>query len=256
VYCTTAASAASIGAAGITLSGAGTYIFRIDGALTTVANSVVTLAGGASTCDVFWTPTGATTLGANSTFAGTDIDDAGITIGSTVTWTGRALAFGGTVSTDVDTMTAPTCTVPAVTAAATSSSSSGSSSSGAGGVGPCIASQLTTVPQTIIESRRISSTSVFLSWGPYAGTDRFNIRYGLTNGNWLYSTDVTGFSTTLNGLPANQPIWVQVAARNDCTIGTYGEPKFIGGPGLPNTGVAPREAVPWYTFLFNLIAIN
>lgn len=111
VYCTGSSSAASIGAAGITLSGAGTYIFRINGALTTVANSHVTLAG-ASACDVFWTPTAATTLGANSTFVGTNIDASGITIGSTVTWIGRALAFGGTVTTDTDTITAPTCSVP------------------------------------------------------------------------------------------------------------------------------------------------
>ena len=105
VYCTGAASAASIGTGGITLLGNGTYIFRIDGALTTVANSGVKLAGGASACNVFWAPNGATTLGANSTFAGTDIDASGITIGSTITWTGRALAFGGTVSTTTDTIT-------------------------------------------------------------------------------------------------------------------------------------------------------
>lgn len=108
VYCTTGAGAASIGAGGITLSGNGTYIFRVNGAFTTVANSVVARASGASANDVFWTPTAATTLGANSTFIGTIIDAAGITIGSTVTWRGRALAFGGTVSTDVDTITVPT----------------------------------------------------------------------------------------------------------------------------------------------------
>lgn len=55
VYCIT--DAVTIGAAGITLSGAGTYIFRIDGAFDTVANAIVTLTGGASACDVFWTPT-------------------------------------------------------------------------------------------------------------------------------------------------------------------------------------------------------
>lgn len=115
VYCTTAASAASIGAGGITLSGGGTYIFRIDGALTTVANSVVTMAGGANACNVFWTPTGATTLGANSTFAGTDIDAAGITIGSTVAWIGRALAFGGTVTTDTDLITVSACAATTTT---------------------------------------------------------------------------------------------------------------------------------------------
>ena len=112
VYCTS--GAASIGTAGITLSGGGTYIFRIGGALTTVANSVVTLAGGVSSCDVFWTPTAATTLGANSTFRGTLIDTSGITVGSTVD-ARRLLAFGGTVSTTSDTLTVPTCAVATTT---------------------------------------------------------------------------------------------------------------------------------------------
>ncbi len=110
VYCTAASSAASIGAAGITLSGGGTFIFRVNGALTTVANSAVRFAGGTSACNVFWTPTAATTLGANSAFVGTDIDGSGITIGSTVTWTGHALAFGGTVSTTTDIISVATCT--------------------------------------------------------------------------------------------------------------------------------------------------
>lgn len=109
VYCTSGAGAASIGTAGITLSGGGTYIFRIVGALTSVDGAVVTLAS-ASACDVFWTPTEATTLGPNNIFVGTDIDDAGITVGANTTWTGRALAFGGTVTTDTDTFAVPTCT--------------------------------------------------------------------------------------------------------------------------------------------------
>jgi hypothetical protein len=123
VYCTAASSAASIGAAGITLTGSGTFIFRVQGALTTVANSAVRTASGASACNVFWTPIAATTLGANSTFVGTDIDASGITIGDTITWTGQALAFGGTVSTVRDTITVGTCAAtpsptPSPTAAA------------------------------------------------------------------------------------------------------------------------------------------
>jgi hypothetical protein len=107
VYCVR--GAASIGTAGITLSGLGTYIFRITGALNSVANSSVRLATttGPSANDVFWTPVGATTLGANSSFVGTDIDNAGITLGSTTTWLGRSLAFGGTVTTDTDVITVP-----------------------------------------------------------------------------------------------------------------------------------------------------
>lgn len=108
VYCLTgAADAVSSGT--IALDGAGTYIFRMDGALTTGANSIITAINGASACNVWWTPTQATSLGANSTFLGTDIDAAGITIGDNVAWEGQALAFGGTVTTDNDTLTSPTC---------------------------------------------------------------------------------------------------------------------------------------------------
>ena len=105
VYCSTGAM--DVGGP-LTLSGSGTYIFRPVGALTSTAGAVVTLTG-SSACDVFWTPTQATTLAANTTFAGTVIDNAGITVGANTTWTGRALAFGGTVSTDTDTITVPTC---------------------------------------------------------------------------------------------------------------------------------------------------
>jgi hypothetical protein len=115
VYCIT--GAVTVGGTGITLTGVGTYIFRMTGALDSVAGSVVTLGPGISNCDIWWTPIGATTLGANSTFKGTVIDAAGITIGSTITWTGRALGFGGTVSSSVDTITVPTCAAPPTPAA-------------------------------------------------------------------------------------------------------------------------------------------
>ena len=123
VYCAT--GAAAIGGGGtITLSGAGTYIFRMTGALTTTANSLVVVAGGASACNVWWTPGAATTLGANSTFGGTVIDASGITIGNTVVWAGRALAFGGTVSTDSDTISSSVCTASTTKASSVASAQS------------------------------------------------------------------------------------------------------------------------------------
>jgi predicted secreted protein with PEFG-CTERM motif len=104
VYCIT--GAASIGPSGITLSGDGIYIFKIDGALATSANSVVTL-NGAQASNISWVPTGATTLGANSKFAGIILDASGVTMSNNVDLTGRILAFGGTVSTSADTITVP-----------------------------------------------------------------------------------------------------------------------------------------------------
>ena len=97
----------------VTLSGAGTYIFRSGGAITTGANSIIALANGASSCDVFWTPNGDTTLGANSTFIGTDIPVAqDIYVGHLVSWLGRALTFGHTVTTDTDTISSLCTTAP------------------------------------------------------------------------------------------------------------------------------------------------
>jgi hypothetical protein len=51
------------------------------------------------------------------TFLGTIIDDAGITLGHFANVPGRALAFGGTVTTDANTITVPTCAtfIPPVT---------------------------------------------------------------------------------------------------------------------------------------------
>ncbi len=86
VYCTT--GAASIGTAGITLSGNGIYIFKINGALTTVSKSNVMLTNGAQASDISWVPTQATTLGANSNFAGTILDASGVTISNGVSITG------------------------------------------------------------------------------------------------------------------------------------------------------------------------
>ena len=99
----------------VTLTGNGVYVFRPGGALNTGANSNVLLANGACASDVFWAPVGATTLGANAalsptpTFVGNILDAAGITIGHFANLTGRALAFGGTVTTDADTITVPPC---------------------------------------------------------------------------------------------------------------------------------------------------
>ena len=116
VYCVTGAM--SVGTAGIVLDTVGTYIFRSTGAFDTVTGSIVSLGAGVSECDVFWTPGGATTMAANTTFVGTLIDNAGITIGHIVDWTGRALAYAaglGVISADTDSITVPTCSIPDTT---------------------------------------------------------------------------------------------------------------------------------------------
>ncbi|MCX6794187.1 MAG: hypothetical protein NTY06_03745, partial [Candidatus Gottesmanbacteria bacterium] len=165
-----------------------------------------------------------------------------------------ALARTAEVTLSSNSITGPTCEAGAGTGAgingvaagllsSTSSSSGGSVSAPQAQVCP----NLNCVTPLIIESRRVDADSIFISWGPYAGIDTFIIRYGLENGKWLYSTKVTGFSTTINSLPDNQPIWVLIEPTDNCSIGPCGVAMLVGGPGLPNTGFAPRQNnIPWY----------
>ena len=91
----------------VTLSGGGVYIFRSTGALGIGADSKVILANGACPSNVFWAPVAATTLGANATLVGNVFDAAGITFGHLAALSGRALAYGGTVTADANTISVP-----------------------------------------------------------------------------------------------------------------------------------------------------
>src|SRR4030043_834670 len=111
--CYTRAGALTTVAGGIVfLDGPGVYIFQsTGGGLTTGANTTFNLAPGVCESDVNWGLAGGATLGANTAFVGNIIDAAGITIGQNATLTGRALAFGGTVTVPLTpvTITVPTC---------------------------------------------------------------------------------------------------------------------------------------------------
>lgn len=230
VYCSTSSFTLS---GNLTLTGSGVHIFKTVSTLITSPGSSIT---GGNACNVWWRVGSSTTLDTSTSFIGNVLSLNGVNaMNSGATLNGRFLSLAaGTVTLDTNTISGPTC------AAAASSSSSSSSLSSIGSSQPtspfCPLLATTVVAPFIIESRRVSPTSIFISWGPYSGVDTFNVQYGFEHGKWLYATNVTGFSTTINDLPANQPIWVQIAARNDCSVGGYGVSKFVGGPKLPNAG--------------------
>lgn len=222
--------AGSLSGGTLTLDGPGVYIFRTTSTL--VSAGSVSLINGARACDVFWHVESAATINGSS-FVGTIIAKTGIHFGTGVSLNGRALAIGADVTMDTNSITGPTC--------ASASSTSTASINQAPAVGYCPPISDQTVTPIIIESKRVSPTSIFFTWGPYSGVNTFNVQYGFEEGNLPYNVNVTGFSTTINGLHTNQPIWVRIAARNDCQIGTYGQPKLVGGPKLPNTGFDPQS---------------
>src|SRR5680860_592987 len=187
----------------LTLDGAGIYIFRSSSSNTTAHSGTMNLINGACASNVFWAVSTSMTIGTGAHVEGTIIASTGsITLATGATLVGRAISLTQQVTLQSNQITQPTCAAATATATAAASLSSSSTSD----IAPCIASEITTVP-IIIDSKRISPTSIFISWGPYAGINTFNVEYGLTSGSRPYNVSVTGFSTTINNLPANQPIW-------------------------------------------------
>ena len=227
----------------LTLSGTGVWIFRSAATIITASGSIVT---GGDPCNVWWKAVSSVTLGTNSTMIGNILASTSVTMNTGATLNGRAFASTGAVTMDSNTITGLSCLATGTSVALTSGGTSSSY---------CPPTDYAT--PVIIESRRVDADSIFLSWGPYSGINTFNVQYGTENGKWLYSTNVTGFSTTLNNLPANTPIWVRIATTDYCSVGEYGAGRLVGGPGLPDTGFAPNEkGIAWYIPAGILVGIS
>jgi uncharacterized repeat protein (TIGR01451 family) len=199
VYCSVGAMSVTTS---LTLSGGGTYIFRAVGALNTAAGASVILAGGASACDIFWTPTGATTLGANTSFVGTVIDDAGITVGANTTWAGRALAFGGTVTTDTTTITVPTCAAPVLRVVKQVVNNNG---------GTAVTSGFT---------MHVKLAGVDVAGSPAAGAGSPGTAYSLAPGTYNVSEDINAqYGTSFSGdCDAGGNVTLALGEDKTCTI--------------------------------------
>jgi len=117
-------SGSSIGLTGaLTLNAGGdpnaVFVFQAGSTLTTASASQINLINGAQSCNIFWQIGSSATLGTGSTFRGTIIASASITVTTGVTVDGRVLARDGAVTLDTDTITRPTCAAVATTTAAT-----------------------------------------------------------------------------------------------------------------------------------------
>ncbi|MDB5170019.1 MAG: hypothetical protein JWN82_415 [Candidatus Saccharibacteria bacterium] len=196
----------------ITLSGSGTYIFRSVGAYTTTAGVSILLAGGASACDVFWTPH-ATTFGAGTNFVGTLFDNDAVTSGAGTNIFGRILAFNGPVTTATTTINLPTCTPPPAT--------------------------LHVVKQVINDSGGSATAASFnmhiklsgtdVAGSPAAGAASPGTPYTLAAGSYAVSEDAnTAYSRTFSGdCDASGNITLASSDDKTCTITNDDRPASI-----------------------------
>jgi len=93
------------------------FIFQIGSTLTTASNSSVSLINNALPCNVFWQIGSSATLGTTTAFMGNILALASITMTTSATLDGRALARTGAVTLDANTVTSGACadTCPPVT---------------------------------------------------------------------------------------------------------------------------------------------
>jgi hypothetical protein len=106
VYCLGAASTVN---GELILDGQGNpnslFIFKIDGALATTANSQITLTNSASICNVYWQVNGQVELGTNSVFRGTLLVNGAVNLLNGATLYGRALSQAGAISLQTNNVT-------------------------------------------------------------------------------------------------------------------------------------------------------
>ncbi|MBF0458817.1 MAG: DUF3494 domain-containing protein [Nitrospirae bacterium] len=176
------------------LHGDGVYIFRST-ALNTADDSVVSLDNGACADNVFWAPGAATTLGANSTFSGTIIDNAGITIGHLSTVTGRLMASGGTVTIDADTITVPTaCATPTTTTTSATTTSTTTTAAPTTTTTSISTTSTTTTAAPTTTTTSVSTTSTTTTAAPTTTTTSISTTSTTTTA--APTTTTTSISTT------------------------------------------------------------
>ncbi|MEO6700535.1 MAG: ice-binding family protein [Jatrophihabitantaceae bacterium] len=165
----------------VTLNGQGNpnsvFIFQVASTLITASASNVSTINGAQACHIYWQVASSATLGTASTFQGTILALTSISVTTSTTVKGRALARNGQVSLDTNVFTSAACAVtvpsstpassPRVTATpthtapagvpatgtgarpASSSSSSAGSNGSAPGTGFLAATGRTPIPQAV-----------------------------------------------------------------------------------------------------------
>ena len=208
----------------LVLDGAGdmtsVFIFQTDSTLITASASTVTLINGAQECNVFWQVGSSATLGSGSVFTGNILALTSVTVTSSVTVHGRALARNGAVTLDNDTFTRPTCAqapvVPSTTTTTPSTTTSPSTTTPGGSA--------TTTPAPTVPGGAVTTTT--------AGT---------------ITAETIGGGTPIASLPETP---------STVTSGGRGGPGVPGVVGPPRTGGGPLASATssgWWPLLLCLV---
>ncbi|MEZ0542136.1 ice-binding family protein [Fibrella arboris] len=210
VYCQTTAAASSL-VGTLTLNGPGTYIIKLNSALTTAAGSTINLTNGACLNDVYFQVNGAVDLGAGSAFRGTILANGAISLQTGATLEGRGLSIAGAISIRDNTVTTYAQTMAvAVTAGACSTATNTYDLAGVISLTSAVAGTL-----TITDGDGSSSTTASVTTGQTSVA--FGLS-GLTSGTGTHTVLVTGPGCSSAAITYNAPSSCTSAASVPATL--------------------------------------
>ncbi|MBO0947869.1 ice-binding family protein [Fibrella forsythiae] len=208
VYCQTTAAASSLEGT-LTLNGPGTYIIKLNSALTTAAGSTINLTNGACINDVYFQVNGAVALGEGAVFRGTLLVNGAISLLAGATLEGRALSIAGAISVSNNAVTAYAQTMAvAVTAGSCTSATNTYDLTGT-------VSLTAAVAGTLIITDGSSSTTVSITTGQPSAT--FGLS-GLLSGTETHTVTVTGPGCSSAVITYNAPTSCTTAAPTSATL--------------------------------------
>jgi LPXTG-motif cell wall-anchored protein len=88
------------------------FIFQVDSTLITASDSSVEFINGSAACNVYWQVGSSATLGTGTSFVGTIMAQASVTMNTGADLEGRALARTAAVTLDTNVITEPLCPAP------------------------------------------------------------------------------------------------------------------------------------------------
>jgi len=228
VYCQSTPAAASTLNGILTLSGAGVYIIKLNGALTTATGSIINLTNGACADNVYFQVNGAVDVGVGSVFRGTILANGAISLLTGSTLEGRALSVAGAISVNESTVTVTPSTLSlSVVAGSCDVATNNYVLSGT--------VSLTNSPAgTIVLTDGVVTTSVSVTAGQT--TASFSLS-GLDSGTGIRSVTATGLVCG--------PIATTYASPASCTAASLGGLVFsdTDGDGVQNGGESPIPGV-------------
>ncbi len=232
VYCQNLPSAASTLNNVLVLDGAGTYIIKLNGALTTATGSSISLINGASLENVFFQVNGAVDVGVSAFFRGTILANGAIRLLDAASLEGRALSIAGAISLSNNRVTTIS---PALSLSVTA--------------GACqTATNTYILTGTVTLTAAVASSLTILDG---ANSAVVSVSAGQTTANFSLSALVSGavnHSVTVNG-PGYSTVSTSYQAPASCTVTP--DPASLGGvifkdsnqDGVQNGGDTPLPGI-------------